>query len=172
VTARVIHWREKSVKTSPGIYLQKFKFPALRQGWLVYQSICWVLSKFALKEQFVTNSMRTEKERLLLAYLAMERHRSHSRESLAELLWPDRMEGVARTNLRQASAGRAPHHRRPGRHLPLLAAQRGRHPIQSALIPYWIDTGAFQACFQSRPGPRSRRAWGPARAAWPITRRP
>ena len=38
----------------------------------------------------------------LLAYLAMEPGRSFSRESLAELLWPDRPPGQASQNLRQS----------------------------------------------------------------------
>jgi DNA-binding SARP family transcriptional activator len=58
-----------------------------------------------LTDQFVTNQLRTEKERLLLAYLAVERHQVHSRTALAELFWPDRQEPIARTNLRQALMG-------------------------------------------------------------------
>jgi DNA-binding SARP family transcriptional activator len=50
-------------------------------------------------------TFRTLKERALLAYLAIEHGRSHRREDLAELLWPDRSEGVARNNLRQAMYG-------------------------------------------------------------------
>jgi len=37
----------------------------------------------------------------LLGYLAVERGRSHSREQLAGLLWPDLASAAARTNLRQ-----------------------------------------------------------------------
>lgn len=40
--------------------------------------------------------------RALLAYLATESDRPHRREFLAELLWPDEPEEVARRNLRQA----------------------------------------------------------------------
>ncbi len=38
----------------------------------------------------------------LLAYLALNAGRAHSRESLAALLWPEQAESAARTNLRQA----------------------------------------------------------------------
>jgi diguanylate cyclase (GGDEF)-like protein len=101
-----------------------------------------------LKEQFVTNSLRTEKERLLLAYLAMERQRSHTRESLAELLWPERAEGVGRTNLRQALLGVR---RTIGDRVatsPFLQLSEGAIQFNPP-YPYWIDTGAFLACFQS-----------------------
>ena len=101
-----------------------------------------------LKEQFVTSSLRTEKERLLLAYLAMERQRSHTRESLAELLWPERPEGVARTNLRQALLGVR---RTIGDRVatsPFLQLSEGAIQFNPP-YPYWIDTGAFLACFQA-----------------------
>ena len=44
----------------------------------------------------------TDKVRALLAYLAVERHYPHSRESLAGLLWPDYAEASARKSLSQA----------------------------------------------------------------------
>ncbi|HSQ18537.1 MAG TPA: diguanylate cyclase [Anaerolineales bacterium] len=53
----------------------------------------------------ITREFRTEKERALLAYLAVESDRSHWRDGLAELFWPERPAGVARTNLRQALTG-------------------------------------------------------------------
>ena len=101
-----------------------------------------------LKEQLVTNHLRTEKERLLLANLAMERHRPHSREGLAELFWPERPEGVARTNLRQALMGVR---RTIGDRVntsPFLTLSEGSIQFNPP-YPYWIDTDAFQACFQA-----------------------
>lgn len=53
----------------------------------------------------ITDLFRTEKEQALLAYLLIEKGRPHSREALAEMLWPERTEGIARTNLRQALSG-------------------------------------------------------------------
>ena len=44
----------------------------------------------------------SDKARALLAYLAVERARPHSRSALAALLWPEYSEESARTNLRQA----------------------------------------------------------------------
>jgi DNA-binding SARP family transcriptional activator/predicted ATPase len=46
----------------------------------------------------------TNKARALLAYLVVEADRPHRREALAGLLWPERPDTVARTNLRQALA--------------------------------------------------------------------
>lgn len=46
--------------------------------------------------------LTSEKIQALIAYLAVEQGRTHTREYLAELLWPDRPEGVARQNLRQS----------------------------------------------------------------------
>jgi DNA-binding SARP family transcriptional activator len=46
----------------------------------------------------------SDKVRALLAYLAVENDRSHRRERLAGLLWPEFTERSARTNLRHALA--------------------------------------------------------------------
>jgi predicted ATPase/DNA-binding SARP family transcriptional activator len=48
------------------------------------------------------NSFESDKVRALLVYLAVEAHRSHHRETLIGLLWPDCPEETARHNLRQA----------------------------------------------------------------------
>ncbi len=58
-----------------------------------------------LDEENITPSFRTKKERALFAYLAAEANKPHAREVVAELFWPDRPEGYARTNLRQALTG-------------------------------------------------------------------
>ncbi len=58
-----------------------------------------------LNDQEITASFRTDKERALLAYLTIESGQAHRREVLAELFWPERPEGYARTNLRQAIYG-------------------------------------------------------------------
>ena len=44
----------------------------------------------------------TDKNRALLAYLALESGHPHRREALAALLWPDHRDAVARNSLRQA----------------------------------------------------------------------
>ena len=45
---------------------------------------------------------RTDKNRALLAYLALESEHSHRREALANLLWSDHNQSAARNSLRQA----------------------------------------------------------------------
>jgi DNA-binding SARP family transcriptional activator/predicted ATPase len=49
-------------------------------------------------------SFESAKVRALLAYLVVERDRPHRRQALSGLLWPDRPESAARTNLRRALA--------------------------------------------------------------------
>lgn len=51
-----------------------------------------------------TLEFATDSARALLVYLAMEADRPHSRELLAALLWPDRPQAIAYSNLRQALA--------------------------------------------------------------------
>ena len=46
----------------------------------------------------------SNKTRALLAYLAAENSHPHTREFLAELLWPERPQGVALANLRHTLA--------------------------------------------------------------------
>jgi predicted ATPase/DNA-binding SARP family transcriptional activator len=46
----------------------------------------------------------SNKVRALLAYVAVEADRPHRREALAESFWPERQEGVARKNMKQALA--------------------------------------------------------------------
>jgi DNA-binding SARP family transcriptional activator len=101
-----------------------------------------------LKDQFVTHILRTEKERLLLAYLAIEQGRSHPRATLAQIFWPDRSEPIARTNLRQALMGVRQTIGDRTATSPFLTLVE--ESIQfNPPYPYWIDANAFQACFQA-----------------------
>jgi len=47
-------------------------------------------------------SVRSARIQALLAYLALESARAHTREALAALFWPDEPDQVAKQNLRQA----------------------------------------------------------------------
>jgi DNA-binding SARP family transcriptional activator len=101
-----------------------------------------------LKDQFVTHILRTEKERLLLAYLAIEQGHSHPRAALAQLFWPERPEPIARTNLRQALMGVRQTIGDRIATSPFLTLVE--ESIQfNPPYPYWIDASAFQACFQA-----------------------
>ena len=53
----------------------------------------------------ISDSLRTRKERALLAYLAEEPARLQTREKISEFFWPNRPETYARMNLRQAFLG-------------------------------------------------------------------
>ena len=53
-------------------------------------------------EAATISRFRTRRVGTLLAYLALYQDRSHSREELADLLWPEVSEEVSRRNLRQA----------------------------------------------------------------------
>ena len=67
----------------------------------MYRLILRVLGTFqALLDAGESAHFRSENERALLVYLAMNPGRPHSRETLATLLWPEIAEGQARNNLR------------------------------------------------------------------------
>ncbi len=51
------------------------------------------------------SDFESAKARALLVYLAVEADRSHNRDALAGLLWPDEPDQTARNNLRQTLAG-------------------------------------------------------------------
>ena len=87
--------------------------------------------------------LTSEKIRALLAYLAVEADRAHSREQLAELLWPDRAPGIALQNLRQSLT-------RLQRLLPQPSALHRfltitRHTVQFNLASdVWLDSSTFE----------------------------
>ncbi len=61
-----------------------------------------LLGSFQVTLDAAPVAFATDKVRALLAYLAVEGDRPHSREALAGLLWPDQPETRARHSLRQA----------------------------------------------------------------------
>lgn len=61
-----------------------------------------LLGPFEVRLDGKPASFATDRARALLAYLSIEAHRPHRREVLADLLWPDRPEPVARRNLSQS----------------------------------------------------------------------
>jgi predicted ATPase/DNA-binding SARP family transcriptional activator len=83
--------------------------------------------------------LRTQKEWALLAYLAVEAGHPHTRETLAELLWPERPPGVGGASLRQALTGL----RHAIGDCYLLTT---RQTVQfNTAAPYWLDVHAFSA---------------------------
>jgi molecular chaperone HtpG len=95
----------------------------------------------------ISAMLRTEKERALLAYLVVESGHTHTRENLAELLWPERVESVARTSLRQALLGvrRAIGDRDNTE--PFLYTDDEKIQF-TCNQPYRLDTEAFNTYFQ------------------------
>ena len=108
-------------------------------------------------------SFRANKVRALLAYLAVEAHRDprgHPRQALAGLLWPDKPERAALTNLRTALAtlrlaigdraaigDRDPAHTERG--TPLFL-QITRETIQfNPASDHWLDVTTFQTLVET-----------------------
>ena len=65
----------------------------------------------AMLDERPITGIESNKVRALLAYLAVEADRPHSRDELIGLLWPEQPDVTARANLRQALAESAPSHR-------------------------------------------------------------
>jgi WD40 repeat protein/serine/threonine protein kinase len=90
------------------------------------------------------------KDRALLAYLAVEEDRAHSRDSLAALLWPEMPDSDARSNLRYTlSSLRRTIGDRTASPSILLVTQDS---IQLNVAgPVWVDVQAFkEVCSSSR----------------------
>jgi predicted ATPase/two-component SAPR family response regulator/GGDEF domain-containing protein len=96
-----------------------------------------------LDDQVITRKFRTEKERALLAYLAVESKRSHSRETLSELFWPERPESMSRANLRQALLGVRKALGDQDSSQPFLSiTEEGVH--LDPQVGFWLDLDAFR----------------------------
>jgi len=104
--------------------------------------------QISLDDQNMTAMLRTEKERALLTYLAVESDHAHRRETLAEFLWPERPEGVARTNLRQALLGvrRAIGDRDSSTPYLQVDDEMVQFDCQR---PFWLDIEAFNSHIQT-----------------------
>jgi predicted ATPase/DNA-binding SARP family transcriptional activator len=88
--------------------------------------------------------LESKKVRALLAYLAVESDRLHSRDQLCALLWPDQPDPVAHTNLRQSLANlrQALGDRSTSRPFLLISHEM----IQFNLLSdSWLDVAAFTA---------------------------
>ncbi|MGD9099708.1 MAG: BTAD domain-containing putative transcriptional regulator, partial [Anaerolineae bacterium] len=83
--------------------------------------------------------------RALLAYLAVESSRPHSRETLASLLWPDKPTRIALKRLRSALSNLRLAIRDRQTHPPLLLITRGAIQFNTA-SDYWLDVEVFEQC--------------------------
>ena len=90
------------------------------------------------------DGFRTERERALLSYLAVEGNRPHRRETLMALLWPELNDKRARNNLRvNLHRLRKTLEKETGHKDWLLA---GRHSIQrNSSLPIHVDVARFEA---------------------------
>ena len=97
------------------------------------------------------NEFPTHKVRALLAYLAVESHRPHPRESLAGLLWPDFPESSARQSLSQAlfSLRRAIGDDAAGPPYLFVARDTLQFNPES---DHWLDLAALDADLSALPG--------------------
>ncbi len=96
-----------------------------------------------LDEQPATG-FESAKVRALLAYLAGNAERSHSRDTLTGLLWPEQDEATARTNLRQALSNLRRTIKDTGSDRPFLLVSR--ETIQfNPDADYWLDVALFTA---------------------------
>ncbi len=104
----------------------------------------YVLGQLQIRrdERAISKDFRTDKERALLVFLAVEAGRAFGREKLAEMFWPERREGVARTNLRQALAGlrRTLGDQGGGEQILLINNEAVRINPEISL---WLDVAAF-----------------------------
>jgi DNA-binding SARP family transcriptional activator len=84
----------------------------------------------------------SDKIRALLVYLAVESSRAHRREALAGLLWPDRPEQVALTNLRHALSSLRKSIQDQSATSPLLLVQPGTIRFNPE-SDFWLDVAEF-----------------------------
>jgi predicted ATPase/DNA-binding SARP family transcriptional activator len=87
-------------------------------------------------------SFKSNKVRALLAYLAVEADRSHRREVLAGLLWPDRPDRDALSNLRNALSNLRRVIGDRSADPPFLLITRGSLQFNAA-SDHWLDVAAF-----------------------------
>jgi DNA-binding SARP family transcriptional activator len=85
---------------------------------------------------------KSARERALLAYLAVESNRPHSREKLAALLWPDWPDQSALRNLRYSLSNLRRVLREPQAETPFLLVSRDQLQF-NASSDHWLDVAAF-----------------------------
>ena len=91
----------------------------------------------------VASGFKSTKVRALLAYLAIEAHRLHYRETLAGLLWPERPDRDARNNLRTALSNLRQVIGDRTAVPPFLLITRDTIQFNAA-SNYWLDVRAFE----------------------------
>jgi len=93
-------------------------------------------------------AFESDKVRALLAYLAVEADRPHTRDKLAGLLWPERPDQDARNNLRYALSNLRKAIKDPQAAPPFLHISRQTIQFNSA-SDAWVDVTAFATLLKS-----------------------
>ncbi len=96
------------------------------------------------------SGVTSTKARDLLAYLAVEMHRPHSRDALAALLWPEVSNQAARSSLRGALFDLRQALYAPPDQPPFLCVNRETVQFNPA-SSYWLDVQAFQEAILDGP---------------------
>jgi DNA-binding SARP family transcriptional activator/predicted ATPase len=127
-----------------------------------------LLGPFSLERDGIPlTGFRSDKVRALLAYLATESERPWSRSVLADLLWPDRSEPIARANLRNALSNLR-HVLDDAAAVPAYLEVSPTDVRVNAAADHWIDVGALHgladltrgACVEAdEPGTVERLEW-------------
>jgi predicted ATPase/DNA-binding SARP family transcriptional activator len=98
----------------------------------------------------VVERFRTRQAGTLLAYLAFYSHRSHTRDALADLLWPDVEPDAARQSLRQALASLRRQMEPPGQEGTVL--ETGRLEVRLRPDAFTSDVAEFSATLHPAQG--------------------
>lgn len=88
---------------------------------------------------------RSNKERALLAYLAIEHNRPHRRDTLIGLLWPEQPQPLAQNNLRKALTRLRQTIPTPESYLLITPAAVQFNPDAVASSAAWLDVQAFES---------------------------
>jgi DNA-binding SARP family transcriptional activator len=91
----------------------------------------------------LAKGLKSDHLRALLAYLAVERSREHSREALASLLWPERLDRHALTALRCALSKLRLALGDPRAPSPVLLVTRNSVQFNAA-SDHWLDVAEFE----------------------------
>ena len=108
----------------------------------------------------------SDKVRALLAYLVLESSRSHRREFLAGLFWPDFSERSARTNLRRALANLRDITGDRQTSPPFFNITRQTIQFNQA-SNYILDITEFKTLIEEVPGRHTLEVWGVS-ICWPA----
>jgi DNA-binding SARP family transcriptional activator len=113
-----------------------------------------LLGPFSLERDGIPlGGFRSDKVRALLAYLASESGRPWTRSLLADLLWPDRPEPVARANLRNALSNLR-HVLEDGRAVPAYLEVSSTEVRVNGAADHWVDVAALHDLLDPTPGDR------------------